>query len=82
MTVTLQYMADCPNWRTALVNVREALRVAGLMDEVRLVVTVSDAEVVITGQVPSFYFKQLAQETLKPSAGLRRILNRVEVDAS
>ncbi len=48
----------------------------------RLVVTVSDAEVVITGQVPSFYFKQLAQETLKPSAGLRRILNRVEVDAS
>ncbi len=48
----------------------------------RLVVTVSDAEVVITGQVPSFYFKQLAQETLKPSAGLRRILNRVEVAAS
>ena len=45
----------------------------------RLVVTVSEAEVVITGQVPSFYFKQLAQETLRPSIGPRRILNRVVV---
>ena len=45
----------------------------------RLVVTVSELEVVITGRVPSFYFKQLAQETLKPSIGPRRILNRVEV---
>lgn len=45
----------------------------------RLVVTVSEGEVVITGRVPSFYFKQLAQETLRPSIGRRRILNRVEV---
>ena len=41
----------------------------------RLVVTVSEGEVVITGRVPSFYFKQLAQETLRPSIGRRRILN-------
>ena len=47
----------------------------------RLVVTVSEGEVVITGRVPSFYFKQLAQETLRPSIGGRRILNRVEVAA-
>lgn len=47
----------------------------------RLVVTVSEGEVVITGRVPSFYFKQLAQETLRPSIGRRRILNRVEVAA-
>lgn len=45
----------------------------------RLVVTVSEQEVVITGRVPSFYFKQLAQETLKPSLGPRKLLNRVEV---
>lgn len=45
----------------------------------RLVVTVSEGEVVITGQVSSFYFKQLAQETIRPSVGRRRILNRVEV---
>lgn len=47
----------------------------------RLVVTVSEGEVVITGRVSSFYFKQLAQETLRPSIGRRRILNRVEVAA-
>ncbi|HEY3789847.1 MAG TPA: BON domain-containing protein [Urbifossiella sp.] len=45
----------------------------------RLNVTVSDVEVLITGRVPSYYFKQLAQETLRPSIGRRRILNRVEV---
>jgi len=47
----------------------------------RLVVTVSEAEIVITGRVPSFYFKQLAQETIRPSIGRRRILNRVEVSS-
>ena len=45
----------------------------------RLCVTVNEAEVVITGRVPSFYLKQLAQETIRPSIGPRRILNRVEV---
>jgi hypothetical protein len=45
----------------------------------RLSVTVNEAEVVITGQVPSFYLKQLAQETIRPTIGPRRILNRVEV---
>lgn len=47
-----------------------------------LVVTVSEREVVITGRVPSFYFKQLAQETLRPAVGPRRLLNRVEVSSS
>lgn len=45
----------------------------------RLVVTVNEAEVVITGQVPSYYLKQLAQETIRPALGHRRLLNRVEV---
>ena len=45
----------------------------------RLVVTVSDGEVVITGQVSSFYFKQLAQETLMPTLDGRQLLNRVSV---
>ena len=45
----------------------------------RLVVTVSDGEVVITGRVPSFYLKQLAQEAIRPTLGRRRLLNRVEV---
>jgi hypothetical protein len=45
----------------------------------RLVVTVSEVEVVITGQVPSYYLKQLAQETIRPTVGHRRLLNRVQV---
>ncbi len=60
-------------------DLAEALMASPLPQLRRLVVTVSEAEVVITGRVPSFYFKQLAQETIRPSIGLRRILNRVEV---
>jgi hypothetical protein len=45
----------------------------------RLVVTVNDSEVVITGRVSSYYLKQLAQEALRPTLGDRRLLNRVEV---
>lgn len=44
-----------------------------------LVVTVSEAEVVITGRVSSYYMKQLAQEAIRPTLGDRRLLNRVEV---
>jgi osmotically-inducible protein OsmY len=45
----------------------------------RLVVTVNDGEVVITGRVNSYYMKQLAQETVRPVLGHRRLRNRVEV---
>ena len=45
----------------------------------RLVVTVSEGEVVITGRVPCYYLKQLAQEAIRPTLGRRRLLNRVEV---
>ena len=60
----------------------DALTASPLPQLRRLVVTVNDQEVVITGRVPSFYFKQLAQETVKPTLGPRRMLNRVEVMAS
>jgi hypothetical protein len=45
----------------------------------RLRVESTDVEVVITGQVPSYYLKQLAQETVRPALGTRRLQNRVEV---
>jgi hypothetical protein len=48
----------------------------------RLTVTATDAEVVITGRVPSYYFKQLAQEAVRPAAGGRRMVNRVEVEGN
>jgi hypothetical protein len=36
-------------------------------------------EVVLTGSVPSYYLKQLAQEAVLPLCGGRRLVNRVEV---
>ncbi len=45
----------------------------------QLVVTVSEVEVVITGRVPSYYLKQMAQEAIRPSLGLRRLRNQVQV---
>ena len=45
----------------------------------RLVVTVNDGEVIITGKVSSYYMKQLAQEAVRSVVGVRRLLNRVEV---
>ena len=45
----------------------------------RLLVCVSDVEVVISGRVSCFYLKQLAQETVKPTADGKRVVNRVEV---
>jgi hypothetical protein len=57
----------------------EVLTTSPLPQLRRLVVTVSDKEVVITGRVPSFYFKQLAQEAIRPALGRRRLCNRVEV---
>lgn len=45
----------------------------------RLVVTETEAEVVITGRVATFYQKQLAQEAVRGAVGGRRLLNQVEV---
>lgn len=45
----------------------------------RLVVTADDTKVVITGQVSSYYLKQMAQETLRPLLGQRTLHNYVEV---
>ena len=45
----------------------------------RLHVTEADDAVVIAGTVSCFYLKQLAQETVKPSAAGRRVVNRVRV---
>ena len=57
----------------------EVLTTSPLPQLRRLVVTVSDVEIVITGKVSSYYMKQLAQEALRPTVGDRRLLNRVEV---
>jgi hypothetical protein len=45
----------------------------------RLAVEETDDEVVISGSVPSYYLKQLAQETVRPFIGRRRFQNRITV---
>ena len=45
----------------------------------RLSVTTSDIEVVISGRVPSYYLKQMAQEAVRGCLGTRRLRNEVEV---
>jgi len=44
-----------------------------------LAVEESDAAIVISGFVTSYYLKQLAQETLRPLRGGRQLVNRVLV---
>lgn len=69
-------MNACPALDTKPV---EILTISPLPQLRRLVVTVSEVEVIITGQVSSFYLKQLAQEAIRPTLGDRRLLNLVEV---
>ncbi len=45
----------------------------------KLSVEETEAAVVIHGKVPSYYLKQLAQETLLPLLGNRELRNRVAV---
>ncbi len=45
----------------------------------RVSVEETDTTVVLTGVVPSYYMKQLAQESVLPLCGQRRLVNRVEV---
>jgi hypothetical protein len=45
----------------------------------KLSVEETEEEVVIDGKVPSYYLKQLAQETLMPVLGNRELRNRVAV---
>jgi hypothetical protein len=44
-----------------------------------LVVQETQDEIVISGTVPTYYLKQLAQETVRPVLGPRRLSNRIRV---
>ena len=45
----------------------------------KLALEETDTTVVIHGQVTSYYLKQLAQETVMPVLGGRKLVNRVQV---
>ncbi len=46
----------------------------------RLHVQETEKEIVISGTLPSYYLKQLAQEALRPVLGERRLRNRIRVN--
>jgi len=60
-------------------TVASMLHQSPLPDLRRLHVDENEFEVVISGTVPSFYLKQLAQETIRTGIGERRLRNRVAV---
>jgi hypothetical protein len=57
-----------------------ALRDCSLPFIRHLEVTETDEEVVISGRVSTYYYKQLAQETVMAALGDRRLKNSVVVD--
>jgi hypothetical protein len=56
-----------------------ALRESPLAALRKLSIQENDASVMILGRVPTYYLKQLAQETVMPSLGGRCLVNRVLV---
>ncbi len=69
-------MNTCPVLTSELIDV---LRTSPLRQLRRLRVTENESEVVLTGQVSSYYLKQMAQETIRVAVGERTLLNRIEV---
>jgi hypothetical protein len=60
-------------------TVASMLRQSPLPDLRRLHVDEDEFEVIISGIVPSYYLKQLAQETVRSGLGDRQLRNRVAV---
>jgi hypothetical protein len=58
----------------------DALRDCSLPFIRHLEVIESDDEVVISGRVNTYYYKQLAQEAVMPALGDRRLKNHVVVE--
>jgi hypothetical protein len=58
----------------------EALRDCSLPFIRHLDVVETDDEVVISGRVSTYYYKQLAQEAVMPALGPRRLKNLVVVE--
>jgi hypothetical protein len=68
-----------PTSLTLPVSAAQALRQSRIPALRRLQVEEKDEAVVITGLVPTYYLKQLAQEALMPTLAGRKLHNRVTV---
>ena len=80
MPTTVQQPPTAPAAHTAAPPTPEALLAGSPLPEVRrLVVSATDDFVTLTGVVSTYYFKQVAQETVRSGVRNRRLLNRVVV---
>jgi len=57
----------------------QALRQCAIPALRQLQIAESDQEIVLSGSVQSYYHKQLAQETIMPILGTRRLCNQIRV---
>lgn len=57
----------------------DALRESPIVALRRLIITETERSVVIQGTVPTYYLKQLAQESIMPLLEGRALVNRVSV---
>jgi hypothetical protein len=58
----------------------DALRDCSLPFIRHLIVIETDDEVILSGRVGTYYYKQLAQEAVMPALGDRRLKNQVVVE--
>lgn len=61
-------------------EVEQALRLSPIPALRLLQVAETETEIVLHGSVSSYYLKQLAQETVMPYRGCRRLYNQVNVN--
>lgn len=59
--------------------IRESLKKTGIACFRRLDITLNGDSVIITGKLPSFYFKQLAQAAVMSVPGVESIRNEIHV---
>jgi hypothetical protein len=64
----------------ALTAAAEALKVSPQPLLRRLRIEESEEEIIIVGKLPTYFLKQLAQETVRPALGERRLVNLIVVD--
>ncbi len=57
----------------------QVLRHSPILALRRLALEETETTVTLHGKVPSYYLKQLAQETLRPVLAGRQLLNQIEV---
>jgi osmotically-inducible protein OsmY len=62
-----------------ITKVRERLRRHSHLRVQRIWCEIDDGRLFLRGQVPSFFYKQLAQEAVQTIAGVGQILNEIEV---